>query len=75
MLLISEELSVDEEGEALLPDSVEVVLESELLMSDMSDPVIFGVSKIEVLLETSSSISKLLTAKNDLTDYYTSSFL
>ena len=65
MLLISEELSVDEEGEELLPDSVEVVLESELLMSDMSDPVIFGVSKIEVLLETSSSISKPLTAEND----------
>ena len=75
MLLISEELSVDEEGEALLPDSVEVVLESELLMSDMSDPVIFGVSKIEVLLETSSSISKPLTARNDLTDYHTSLFL
>ena len=75
MLLISEELSVDEEGEELLPDSVEVVLESELLMSDMSDPVIFGVSKIEVLLETSSSISKPLTARNDLTDYYTSLFL
>ena len=65
MLLISEELSVDEEGEELLPDSVEVMLESALLISDMFDPFIFGVSKIEVLLETSSSISKPLTAEND----------
>ena len=65
MLLISEELSVDEEGEELLPDSVEVMLESALLISDMFDPFIVGVSKIEVLLGTSSSISKPLTAESD----------
>ena len=65
MLLISEELSVDEEGEELLPDSVEVMLESALLISDMFDPFIFGVSKFEVLPELSSSISKPLTAEND----------
>ena len=63
-LLTSAEFSVDEEREELLPDSVEVVLESEQLISDMFDPFIFGASKFEVLLETSSSISKPLTAEN-----------